>query len=189
MHIHVYKYSSILQYQDKFAIVLQNEALLSILYVHCGKVKLVYRARGKTVLSRASAHSPISPLLWFFGGPPCNRPLCYIFFSSDFVGRKAKLLVAKMVRASENFFVNKTSGGRVGVHVCEHAPSENLGIFAPYGVPFVSKLRFLVMRDLYPRPLLNFDPFLLNIDRSLLEMAIHRPLLNIDRSLLNIDLC
>ena len=82
-----------------------------------------------------------------------------------------------------------------------------------YGVPFVSKLRFLVMfikpasftkpRSIFSkhrsismemhRPLLNIDRSLVNIDRSLLEMAIHRPLLNIDRclakhrSLLNID--
>ena len=61
-----------------------------------------------------------------------------------------------------------------------------------YGVPFVSKLRFLVI-FMKPasivknidRSLLNIDRYLLNTDRYLLN--IYRPLLNIDRHLLNID--
>ena len=55
-----------------------------------------------------------------------------------------------------------------------------------YGVPFMSKLRFLAM-FIKPSTFVNLDRSSVKIDLSLLEMAIHWCLLNIDRCFL--DLC
>ena len=67
----------------------------------------------KTVLSRASAHPPISPLLWFL---EVLRVTAHhaIFFSSHFVRKRSEGARGRMVRASENFFVNAEATGEGG---------------------------------------------------------------------------
>lgn len=96
---------------------LQNEALLSYSvgklnwYIYEGNTQ--HGALVKTVLSRASAHPPISPLLWFL---EVLRVTAHhaIFFSSHFVRKRSEGARGRMVRASENVFVKCRSNGRGG---------------------------------------------------------------------------